>query len=487
VIEENIKIHDKFKFEIKFNYPIKDKKTKYQIESYLFFPKTLGMAESFNNDNFYESIQSYIRFKTPTILLKDIISKNGVITILKNNFETLVRDFNKKKKKNFENSIKLYGVIVKSSFREHSELIQKKTNNKDIDFLVNEYITHAKKVLEEYRKLRYIITVPTIREKTFAIYKYGNEYLSLIFNKYTYNILEDIKNNEIINKKFRIKLLDLIKEETQYRIDNNLKIKINKDGDNSLFLYRASNLKKYISSLLFLNTRTNKADTVITQIVYSLAAALSMVFATLVAFNAQQYFGNFTTPLFVALVISYVFKDRIKDLVKLYFHNNFRKRVFDYKTVIKDDDNKIGLANERATLLESKHLNDEIKKARIPKRFSLIQNGMRGEDIILYEKKIKIYNTALNENLNGIKVDGINDIIRFDVSNYLKNMDNPTKKIYYYENNDYSIIKAKRIYHINLVMLYKDSKKNKVLKRFRIVLNRKGIVDIINLDKLGKI
>jgi len=482
LIEENIKIHDRYKFEIKFNYPIKNKRTKYEIDSYLFFPKTLGVGEFFNQSNFYESVQSYIRFKTPTVLLKDITKEGGVIDILRKNFEKLTRNGDKKIQKDFENSIKLYGAIAKSSFREHVGLIYKKNNNKDIEFLIDEYIVHSKNVLSKYRELRYIITVPTVKDESFSIYKYGNEYLSILFNKYNYQLLEFIKNNKKINGAYRSKLLDLVKEETRYRVENNLKIIVNENGDNSLFLYRAGNLKKYISSLLFLNTRTNKADTLITQIVYGIAAGISMVFATFVAFKSQQYFGNFTTPLFVALVISYIFKDRIKDLVKIWFNAKFRKRIFDYKTIIKHDGKKIGLVSERAVFMETDSLNEEIKKARIPKKFSLVQNGAKGEDIIYYKKKVKIFNSAVNENLNGVKIDGINDIIRFNVSDYLKNMDNPTKKIFLFKDNDYTVIKAKRIYHINLVIVYKDENKNKVLKKFRIVLNRKGILEIVDLN-----
>jgi hypothetical protein len=487
MIEENLKIHDRYKFEIKFNYPIEKEKTKYEIDSYLFFPKTLGISELFNHNNFYDSIQSYIRFKTPTFLLKDITTEKGIIHILKRNFEILSRDFNKKNKRDFENSIKLYGAISKSSLREHVELIIKKTNNKDVEFLIDEYIIHSKNILNKYRELRYIIMVPSIKEKTFSIYKYGNEYLSLLFNRYSYKILEEIESDEKLNSKYRRKVLNLIKEESEYRVENKLKININEEGENSLFLYRASNLKKYISSLLYLNTRIEKADVVVTQIVYSIAAALSMVFATLVAFNAQKFYGNFTTPFFIALVVSYIFKDRIKDFVKLYFDKKLKKRFFNYKTIIKDGDKKIGMASEKAILMEYKYLSDEIKKLRMPKYFSLIQNGIKGEDIIFYEKKIKIFNAALNENLNGVKVDALNDIIRFDVSNYLKNMDNPTKKIYFYKDDDYSIIKAKRVYHINLIMVYKDSKKNKIYKKFKIILNRKGIINITNLDKKEKL
>ena len=474
MINENITIHDKFKFEIKFNYPIKEKKTKYEIESYLFFPQSLAISEYFDNQSFYHSIQSYIRFKTPTILLKDIPEKSS---ILKKSFEKLAKEFNKKNKKEFENSIKLYGVISKSSLREHFNFIKTKKIKKDLEFLIEEYIKHSQRLLNSYRDLRKTIIIPTIKENIFSIFRYGDEYLSIVVNKTTYRILEEIKDKNI-DKKYIDKLLTQIENELNYRKINNLNIQIYENSDNSLFLYKSSNLKKFISSLLFLNTRTDKADRFITQMVYSFAAGLSMIFATFVAFKAQHFFGSFTTPLFMALVVSYIFKDRIKDLIKFYFNKKFRKKVFDYKTVIKHNSKIIGVASERATITSFEYLDEEIKKIRVPQDFTIINNGINGEDVIFYKKKIKIFSSAVDEKLHGIKIDGINDIIRFDISKYTRNMDNPTKKIFFYKDRNYTVIKAKKVYHINLVMIYTDGKKDKVYKKFRIILNRRGIINI---------
>lgn len=62
-----------------------------------------------------------------------------------------------------------------------------------------------------------------------------------------------------------------------------------------------------------------------------LAAGLSMVFATVVSFSFQQTYGNFTMPLFIALVVSYMFKDRIKDLMHYWFANKLGSKFYDYK------------------------------------------------------------------------------------------------------------------------------------------------------------
>ena len=80
MIEETIKIHDKYQFEIKLGYQLAgDKKTTaYDIETYLFFPNSLGInPHTYGKDVFYNDIQTYIRLKTPTILLKDIVTGKG--------------------------------------------------------------------------------------------------------------------------------------------------------------------------------------------------------------------------------------------------------------------------------------------------------------------------------------------------------------------------------------------------------------------------
>ncbi len=80
---------------------------------------------------------------------------------------------------------------------------------------------------------------------------------------------------------------------------------------------------------------------------FSIAAGVSMIFATLIAFYAQAYYGPFTLPVFLALVIAYMFKDRIKEQGRAYSANLLSRRLFDYRTIIQTQDGKYRLGNVR--------------------------------------------------------------------------------------------------------------------------------------------
>lgn len=51
-----------------------------------------------------------------------------------------------------------------------------------------------------------------------------------------------------------------------------------------------------------------------------------MAFATAIAFYGQSVYGNITVSLFVLLVISYMFKDRLKDIFRTAFKRTIGAR-----------------------------------------------------------------------------------------------------------------------------------------------------------------
>ncbi len=96
---------------------------------------------------------------------------------------------------------------------------------------------------------------------------------------------------------------------------------LDKDNDkhNSLVITQRNILKKFVESDLFLQVIRKRDGLLAEQFYYSIAAGIAMVFATVVSFFATLRFGNFTTDLFLILVFSYMFKDRIKDMMRYYF------------------------------------------------------------------------------------------------------------------------------------------------------------------------
>ena len=149
------------------------------------------------------------------------------------------------------------------------------------------------------------------------------------FYIYQNNEITDKNNKQIID-------FDAYKKERGFGILKNERPLLK-----SNLVYRWGVLKKYIESDLFLSIEKRKNGIIQEQVYYSLAAGLSMIFATVVSFFFKQKNGNFTTTFFFAFVISYILKDRIRAIVRYSFANNRKRRYDDNKITLYIKERKI--------------------------------------------------------------------------------------------------------------------------------------------------
>ncbi len=492
MIEEIVKIHDKHQVEIKLNYKLEDKKkfANYIIDTYMFLPNSLDINQStYSKQNFYNDIQSYIRLKTPTVLIQNLVKgENSPFEKLKKIVESVVQNSIRFENTDYEHQIQIYCSIFKSALRDHVHFIEEKTESEDLELLIEKYIEEVPKAVSAFRGLRATITVPTLTDNQFTIFTFGDEYISLMTEYFSFQLFELIpkkKLTEELKKKYEKSLIDIIKFETDYRRQHKYP-SIKKDGsDNEEFLYRRSVLKKYISSILFLNVRTHNDSKFMEQLLYSIAAGFAMIFATTVAFFTQQKYGNLTYPFFVALVVSYMFKDRIKELMRGYFSQKIQSKFYDHKTdiFVNSRDKNIGFAKERVSFVSQKYLTSSIKKLRNIDRITALDNLATGENILLYRKNIKINSLKLKKYYKNFTVEGINDIIRLGIGDFLKKMDNSETLLHFYKENQYKKIKGDRVYHINIIIQYNMDGIIEY-RRFRIISNREGIKRIEKVCEL---
>ena len=119
----------------------------------------------------------------------------------------------------------------------------------------------------------------------------------------------------------------------------------------------------------------------------------------------------------------------------------------------------------------------EVLKIRDRSAILEADNRNNREKIILYRKLIRLNRQSLDE-CSLYPTSGMNDIIRFNVSNFIHKMDNPIVPLYSPGNNDeIETVKGEKMYYINLVLQFKNEDQLDY-KRYRIVLNRKGINEI---------
>ncbi|MBT7903611.1 hypothetical protein HN587_07140 [Candidatus Woesearchaeota archaeon] len=259
--------------------------------------------------------------------------------------------------------------------------------------------------------------------------------------------------------------------------------------DNEHFIFRMGILKKFFQNVLCLDTDTKKAGRFAEHAAFGLAAAASMFFATGIAFITQFHFGNFTTFFFLSLVISYVFKDRINDALKQYLKNILLKKYFDYEmSIFSSPEIKIGSCKEFFSFIRGKDIPKTIKKLRDNFHVNDVEHFYRGETVFTYKKFTNLFSKKFKKIYRSNAIQGINDVLRFNISKFLGKMDDPQKDVFVLNGNSFNSVKSGKTYHLNLIIKY-TAQKIPAYRRFRIVLDRTGIkrIERVFTDKANKL
>ena len=299
-----------------------------------------------------------------------------------------------------------------------------------------------------------------------------------MLEKYTYRLRDAIRVNHpeeypSVEAHFKEVLLD----ERNYREQKGyLCVKIDDEKGNEDFVFRASLLKKFSESDLYLNATKRKNTFLVEQILYSLAAGAAMVVATLSSFFFQQRYGNFTLPFLIALVISYMFKDRLKDWLRLFFAKRVSNKVFDTRTDFRVKDRYIGWSKDSVDFIDSEKILPEVIKLRSRNALFAEVSG-KDEKVLLYRKKVQLWPSELAK-ASPYPLRGINDVLRYNLTEYTRKMDNPCFPLSgTWEDNEYKPIEGKKVYHITFVIQCVYEGKTDY-KRIVVRCDRNGIVNV---------
>lgn len=485
-VQEKIKIHDRYQFEIKYTYPLNQElpETDYLVETFIFIPNNLGVnAESYTKHDFYGDLQKYIRFKTPVFLLASIIKEKGPLDRLKADMTALAEDpSNAETGKDYLYQLKMLCSILKSALRDEGDYIETCQCAADKHGLIERLLENIVRITAGFRKLRPIIQVPHLQPEQVTFYNFSDEYISLMVEKSLFKLLEYLKGIEIKSKdEICVRITDIINDEIKYREENHFSSLVRENSSNEAIIYRMRILKKIMGSILFLKTFTKTEGRLVEQILMGLCAGMAMAFATGMLFLSRRVFADLTLSLFIILVVSYIFKDRLKELSKIYMIEFLKKYMYDYKTILMTNLTRIGFCRETFTFLKEKNLPPEIVKIRNKDYLSELDNGYVGESVIYSKKYIKIYSSECRRIYADFQVDGIHDIIRFNIRHFLDKMDNPESLLYLPDGpGGFKMVPGLCTYHINLILKY-GMGDQKEYHKFRLVLNRDGIKRIVEI------
>jgi len=486
MINIQAKKHDRFSVEFKvgFNVTNQSATNDFTMNTWIFVPYSLDInPATYSKDQFYRDLRSNIRLITPTFLLREIAQGKALpLNYLENAFKKMASDPIRQNIGEYEYHIKMFAAIFKSSLREQIYYIIKPLVEEERGELCVELIKDLRVTMERYRALFKLISIPTVSKEVFGYYQFGDEFMSNIMQRQVFRLLDCLKasfsKTYLLHKQ---EFINLIEEEIRYRIVKGYPV-VNKNSPNKNrdLVYRSGVLKKYVESELFLKADKKRDGVLIEQIYFSLAAGASMIFATAIVFLFQHHFGNFTIPLFVALVVSYMLKDRIKELMRYYFAHKRNRRYFDNITTVSINEHNIGWSKEGVDFIAQTKVPGEVMSIRDRTPLLESENRNSEEKIILYRKLVQLDREVLATN-SQYHISGINDILRFNLSSFLLKMDDPGVPLFILsEESDYEEIYGSKIYYLNFIMQLKYGSAEEY-KRYRVVFNRTGIKEIEEL------
>lgn len=506
LIDSRIGVHDDNQFEVKLDYAIDptSRSNRYSVETYLFVPTSLGLDPySYRRKQFYADIQAYIRFKTPTVTLRALLDEDNGDSPLNRFLKRMPKATSRDAKPDVDgplgHEVRLFGCLVRVNvrdqvkvLRERVEALEGRADERAV--LVEDVVRSAQglasdvtTVLEKFRALRPEFMHPRRPGWVKELYEYADEYVSLSVEHYLTRFVSALDANEQVRAAAsgaRTAIVARITAEQKHRRAAGYDSVLGDEHGSALYVHRKSALKKFMSSVLFLDMDKQTEGRRVANIAAGIAAAVAMLFSTIAAIWSQNRYGINSYPFVFALVISYVFKDRIKEWLRTYFNKQFSRWLWDYSVTIRDPEHDVvvGRCRESFNFVSPSDLPSMIYRARHQGDIGTLEPLSKPETVIKYVKQITLRGKAIAKSHR--RMLDVNDIIRFNVSSLLARMDDPVRTVESFHQGSDRVrhLSCPKAYHVNVVLVLRGEGKRPHVERFRVVLDKVGIRELHEVE-----
>ncbi|HCC47655.1 MAG TPA: hypothetical protein DEQ38_06005 [Elusimicrobia bacterium] len=502
LLDSRIKLHDRHRFEIKLDIDLDaSAKSSYEVETYFFIPRALNVGpHNYGKEKFYNASQRYIRWRTPKISLGKLCDPALSTSPLNRVREDLGRVLSGAGDAGLADKIcdelRLLGCIIRGEIRDYVKVFAEglATYNRAVPaaqrkLFVGEglenFLGDLKALEAALSSLKAEISDPAVPLKVRETMAFFDEYVSLILEEYLTSLVEALRAAPGAKERFgdiEKGVLAIVTAQNRYRQAMRYPSVLVPGSSNETIIYRRGVLKKFMSGVLYLKAEFSEWES-LTQVFFGLAAGGAMLFAVLVTLFFQRRYAMDSMPFVLAVVVSYIFKDRIKDWLKLLFSKSLTRWISDRKIDILDSSSggaSIGLLKEAVTFIPGRDVPPDISRLRRIDNITSVDEEGKPERVLKYKKEILLYPEVIIKRHERRR--DLNDIMRFNIRELVEQADDAEVDYPYVDPADGQVRSAacSRVYHMNMVLKYtyfnRAEKVSLYYERIRIVLNKEGIV-----------
>lgn len=489
----DIRIHSRNHLEIKTNIPVTEPgKEKYYLQLYIFSPAQLNINKKkyVQESSYLDDITVHTRFSSPNISLDNLTDPECRLSPLRRIKEILANEAMLEQEDAWKIIYEIQTLMnnYRTDLRNSTVILAREAKKNSAKTIcrkkLDETLSAMQNILSIYRNLYTSFLDARISDELRTAFAWGDETLSIITSDTLvkfFKIAEKIKIDEAILKDIT-EFSDL---EEAYKKEHDYTSHLNQDIKNigETIIYRRGMLKKWSQSALYMNSEESKTPRRIGHIVAGFAAAAAMTFATLAAIFAQRFFLENTVPWAVLIILAYVFKDRIKEVLREILGKLLPRLIADHITRFRDPatSKNVGNAKEHYKILSSRDISTRIQSLRYEKP-NPFRKIMPEENVLLYSRYIKINSKELKKNHS--RLASITEIIRFRIDKWLQEMDDPEEILYRLKDGKPVKVKGEKVYHLHLIIDLKTQKDRipDQIVHYKLILNKKGLLRIQTLN-----
>ena len=475
-----LNLHDRTQFELKVRYlpSAAAKRTRYRVETYLFVPKSFGLAApTYGPDKFYGDLHTWSRFNLRPVGFAELLNAANATSPL-TRLERLLRQSLPLKGAHalqISRELRLIGCAASVAVRRcMARLTQHQGQLAEPQQIVQESRQLGAGVRTLLLALRacepQLAEGPALRMACHSV----QEHLQACLEHQLTVYLDQVDRQlEVLGPSYqgvRTTLAALLVQAASWRVG----APEASPNDDETFFHRRSLLKKYMFSAVFLENQ-KIPERRRAHVFSGIAAAVAMLFAAWAATLAQRFYDLDSTAFTLTVVGSYVIKDRIKEWVKTFCLGKSKAWPWDYNVALKDPHTGrlAGTCREGFGFAPPQNLPPRVRDARAALDLVNCTHDPHGEVVLRYAKEVCLHATPEDP------YHGVHEVIRFNIARFLDRTDDPVRTLRWFDIAQHAVkrVQCPRIYHVHVVVVLQQRNKpaTRRVESVRLVLDKTGI------------
>ncbi len=460
-----------------------------EIHYYLFSPPQLYVNRStYTEERILHKFQSHGRYSSPEITLQELLEDANALsplTILKHYTQSLVWGSESISQRNVIHELQ---AVVNSVRHENKACLQDcrdmvKLNMRDDLFsTLSAWIADAKILRAIFRGMVMEMQTKFADDHRLMLaYLWADEAVSILCEKHAIDLYMATSSLQQELSTILSSLLAFSREELEYRKECEYP-----SGSNNpeTVQYRKAVLKKWTQSSLYLVPEISRWPKRVSEILAGTAAGVAMAFATLTTIFAEAAFLRNSLQWALIVIIGYVFKDRIKEWLRLFFNAVLPRMMADeISSFLSPKTNKrICTSRIKLKFEDVETIPLMVKDIRKDKN-NPFRDMMPKENVIHYVRNLTMH-PLTKQGLARDKFPRENNftlVTRIRLDDFLKEMDDPNDVVFRMDPNadELDQLSSERVYHLHLVIReYAKKEDLDSYSHYTVVLNKSGIVRI---------